>query len=358
MNPEYSLSEIISFSWKKTREILLPFRFRHWLKILLVIWFAGQGIHSGSIPSGNVPNTAPERSQQQVMDTFQTDDEQTLKADENAEMSDAESPMLEEVRGLLQKAKPFLLFLIPLIIFLWFFVTWLGARLNFVFLDLMTKKEISIRQSFREQKQTGNSYFLWLIGFFAALLFCLLLFFGAGVLARQNAFLIFAIVVLGAGSILTAAVLSICISDFVLPLMYQDRIPTLKAIGLFFSYRPRIKQIALYLGVKLLLGIVAMVAVVIVSLIIGLLAGIVSFLVVMVGLGLVAMIPFLKPGLFVVGLGFAVLAFIVVFISIGMLTLPAPIFMKAFALNFLIRFCPGYHLLGFPCKDESSTPFQ
>src|SRR3989338_10233114 len=47
-----SISSLLSFSWNKTKELLFPFNFKRWLKILFIVWLAGQ-VGGGGF---NLPN--------------------------------------------------------------------------------------------------------------------------------------------------------------------------------------------------------------------------------------------------------------------------------------------------------------
>jgi len=132
-------------------------------------------------------------------------------------------------------------FLIILIIVL----TWLSSRGKFMFLDNVVHNRAKVTQPWHEFRKQGNSLFLWRIGFGLVILAGIILFliqifyiasnifdngFSPGIIAP----------VLGMGLLLllfiiVIAFISAFLNNFVVPIMYKNRISTTQAWHRFLS---------------------------------------------------------------------------------------------------------------------------
>jgi hypothetical protein len=141
--------------------------------------------------------------------------------------------------------------------------------------------------------------------------------------------------------------------DFVLPVMYREKIPAMGALNKFleagtFSFG----KVFQYLLVVFGLWILAMIAQSIVG-IFAVIGGVITGGIVAIpGVILFKALPILKIPLIVLG-SFAVIALILaVIVVIGMVMLPAVIFFRVFALAYLTRLYPECDLLGFSGKSS------
>jgi hypothetical protein len=372
LDPKPSVSNILHFSWSKTKELLLPFEFKRWIKIFVIVMLAGSG--GGNFNGGNFnpPGQTPE-TQEEVTQAPATQSTAQSPLQDQLSQLPPQGHALDDVQGIPQQAAqarsgqdtivpqgldegnqspfnldqvpmPLLVFVIVLLIFLGILWMWLSSRFNFILLDFMKTRELSIRKSFSERRTLGNSYFKWSLGFLALTI-------GIGFLLMipiviGPALLIVSIplvTVLG----VVAAVIGTCVPDFVLPIMYQDQRLCMDSCKRFLSLKPGIGPIALYLLLKIGLGIAAAIVSMIVALLIFLAILIVGLMIGLLGNGLIAMIPALKGLLTVLGVIFLILGTLCALIAIGVATLPIPIFFRALSITYLVRLLPDYNLFGF-----------
>lgn len=267
-------------------------------------------------------------------------------ADETAETAEADRPPLSPAAVV-----AIILIVIPIALFF----GWLSARFNFIFLDLLVNRDVKIGESFRAHKMLGNSYFLWSLAFslivIGVLAVLALLFAFAATMAKILLFLIVPVFVL---LFLGLIVIGISIIDFVLPIMYQDKIKTMAACRKFLALKPSWRQLGLYLLLKIGLGIAAGIISFIVAIIVVLGAVIAGFIIGIPGGLLAGAVPFLKPLLIGAGILLLVTGILVLILLIGLVTLPIPIFFRSLALSYLYRLFPDYNLLGFSASESSS----
>jgi hypothetical protein len=365
-----STGSLLSFSWAKTKELLFPFHFKRWIKILFIVWLSGHAAGLGG--GGNFParrQVAPPAEQEQAEPVQQPPAQvgqtgveegqefQGIPAGEQQEANQSPhpNPLPEgEGRGEGQQPplSPAVIVLIMLIaIPLALFFAWLSARFNFIFLDLLINRDVKIGESFRTHKTIGNSYFLWSLVFGLTAISIFLIFALLAALAKVLLWFVIPLFIL---AFLVFVISGISIIDFVLPAMYQDQIKTMEACKKLLSLKPNWGQIGLYILIKIGLGIVAAIIAFVVVLIVGL-AILITGLIIGIPAGLIASaIPFLKPVF--VGLGFLALAagILALILLVGLLTLPIPIFFRVFALSYLFRLFPDYNLLGVNPSESSS----
>ncbi|OGW76919.1 MAG: hypothetical protein A3J52_00655 [Omnitrophica bacterium RIFCSPHIGHO2_02_FULL_49_9] len=390
MNPNPKVGDIIDFSWSKTKEILFPFELKRWARILVITWLAGQA--SGLGGNFNLPRRPSEKTVEptrQVQTAAPTaryrPTERPTGARPNGAAPTAPAPStpsaqpqseaVDDTVGIPQAPLPetspkdtlnesFLpalpaappiqpgwwLFLIPLLIGFVIFFTWISARFNFIFLEAMTQREVKIRESFRAYKSLGNSYFafsLCLIGFIALVILVSIALASAfrPALWLSMAILFILLVVVG--------IVGTLVSDFVLPVMLQDRASCFGSCQKFLSLKPRAGQLVWYVLLKIALGIVASLIAIVVSLGVGLIVVVAASLVALPGALIVRSFPFLQPLFMLFGILLVILAVIALVVFLGLILLPIPVFFRALALTYLAGMFPDYNLLGFAPRPKT-----
>lgn len=242
---------------------------------------------------------------------------------------------------ILERMGPWMILLLPLFIFLALLFMWLSARFNFVLLDVITKGEVSIRESFRRHRAIGNSYFRWLLmfGILALVTFAALVLLAAGL-----PILLIITVPLILVAVVGVAVIAMVARDFVVPMMYQDGSAAMTTFKAFFNAKPIGKSFVIYILVRIALAIALSIVILLLSLVLGLLAA----LIVLIGAFVFGLISNVIPIITVLGVVFLVVGVLAFVVLVGLATLPAPIFLRTFAVAYLYRLIPEYNLLGLP----------
>jgi hypothetical protein len=158
---------------------------------------------------------------------------------------------------------------------------YLSCRFSFVFIDCVARNRVEIRESFRATREQGNSYFLWVMGItlIAILSFILLggtiglsvyLMSQSGKPSALGIIAIILVVLLFFVAIFALIFLNLFTSDFVLPIQYLKRIRILEAWANFYPYlRNNVGHFALYVLMKVVLGIAGGIAAGIAGLLVG-----------------------------------------------------------------------------------------
>ncbi len=392
MQGQASLGEMIRFSWKKSREILFPFHFKRWLKILVIVWLAGAGIQGFSTnykaPAKPAkPSFAPQKGAMPTLPPGMLA-QLTGKTPQAPPTVGTSGPSTEQVQASPQKgmspfsvsqnadhiAKPGVkterpkskvspvlvaLVVAGMIAFGLFFAgffMWLSSRFNFVLLDTIITRDPAIKEPFKKQKAAGNSYFVWSLAFSGIVLAAFLI---AGVIglvllgiAKGHVALsvIFGIL---AGVLLLAILLVMIfvgtlMRDFVLPVMYREKIPAMSAMNKFLEADTfAFGKVFQYLLVVLGLWILALIVQGIVGILVLIGALIAGGIVAIPGVLLFKALPLLKLPLIIFGILAAIALILAVIVAIGMVMLPVVIFFRVFALAYLTRLYPSCDLMGF-----------
>jgi hypothetical protein len=211
-------------------------------------------------------------------------------------------------------------------------LTWLSSRGKFMFLDNVVHNRALVAQPWREYRAEGNSLFLWRIVFGFATLAVVLVYLAAcfsTLYARYEQYedtaelvgpLILMVVGL-AGLVIVITAISLFLTDFVVPVMYRQRISAARAWGVFlrlFSLHPM--QFVGYTLLILLLIIVLVLAIVI-------------------------------GGLLTCCIGFLILA--IPYIN-EVLLLPVTYTLRAFSVEFLEQFGPEFQLFPRPAAAPAA----
>lgn len=203
-------------------------------------------------------------------------------------------------------------------------LTWLSSRGKFMFLDNVFRDRAVVRAPWREFRSAGDSLFVarLLLGaaafavFSIYLLGCLLVLIGMAGSDASGDGILPTVLIMAAGLlllILAAAFVDICLNDFVVPVMAKRRMTILPATGVFWNL---FRQHA---GAFLLYGL----------------------LVFVLKVAVVALI--VAVGLMTCCVGFLLLA--VPYVN-SVVLLPVSYGFRAFSLEFLGQFGPGFDLLG------------
>lgn len=403
MEGHASIGSMIRFSWAKSREILFPFNFKQWFRILVIVWLAGAGIQGFSanfkapakpvqpsfVPQKFKMPTLPPAMSSQAMKKMPpassveaspasgisgSSAEQVRRAPQKgtAPLSvSQDADRIAKLRASMERPKrgkgPIMLalFIAGMIglglgfVALVVFFLWISCRFNFVLLDTLVTRKPVIRASFKSHKEAGNSFFVWALVFTGISL--------VGVLLAGQAFLIsigiakwnlavgIPLVIL-AGLLALAVLLGIIflgimMRDFVVPVMYREKIPAMNALSKFMKAGTfTFGKMFLYLLVVLGLWILAVILQSVVSVLVALGGLIAGAIVAIPGILLIGALPFLKLPLILLGGLVAIALVLAVIVVIGMVMLPAVIFFRVFALAYLTRLYPECDLLSFNHK--------
>ena len=379
MNNEPTVGSMIRFSWGKSREILFPFNFKRWFKFLIILWLAGVGIQgfSANFKVPIKPSATPSKitiskppaplppSGIKLSQTLGTPAaaEEVLrtgsKPGEKAPDPSRFSKLRAAVDRTANKMHPALAGMILgglafLGVGILVFFLWLSCRFNFVLLNALVTRDPSISEPFRQNKEPGNSYFKWSLVFLGLGLAVFLTLLGGSVgllfLTKGNLVLSillgffagFPVLIVLLGMIF----IGILMRDFVLPVMYHEKIPAMKALMKFLKTNTfSIGKALQYLLILFGFWILAVILQAVIGLLVALGGLIAGGIVAIPGIFLIKALPLLKIPLIVFGILAAVALILAIIIVIGMVMLPVVIFFRVFALAYLTRLYPGCDLL-------------
>ena len=398
MNGASAIGNMIRFSWAKSLEILFPFHFKRWLKVLIIVWFAGAGIQgcsanfnvpkksvrsssvSGGSPGVQPPPGASQQGAEQMSPVLPAGTlpvagasnfsvkqiqvpAQNGSASPNTELTTRLKAGMDQLKS---KANLIgVLWIAAGIMSLGFtfvaFLMWLSSRFNFVLLDAVLTREPAIKGPFRKHSEAGNSYFVWTllftgIGLVAFLLGGLLVVLSLGIM-KWSPVLGIPLMILGGlfalAVIVTMVSVGTIMRDFVVPIMYREKIPVMSALNKFlktgaFTLGKVFRYLLVIFGLWILASVIQSIVGIFV-LIGGMIAG---GLMAIPGLILFKILPFLKIPLIILGSLAAMALILAVIVVIGMVLLPVVIFFRVFALAYLTRLYPECDLLGFSEKSS------
>jgi len=223
---------------------------------------------------------------------------------------------------------------------------WLNARFQFIFLEDIVKNDASIKRPFRENKRESNSLFFFNI-FMAVFSLSVIggLFFwgfvslmGAFTKTADLGFLKILLcltphLILLFLFIFSMVLLGVIIHDFVLPIMYKNKVGILKGIGSALSILfKRPGSFILYIFIKIGLGIAAFICAVIV----GILLSLVALIVILIGALIYSIVPSgAHLGLIIVFIVIGIPIFLGLMFITEAFLLPIPVFFRTFSLKFL-----------------------
>jgi hypothetical protein len=263
----------------------------------------------------------------------------------------------------------FVVFLITLFVGLVFVFSWLSARFTFIFLDDTLKNDASIYVPFYRYKQEGNSLFTFNLfwGMAFLVLICLAFatisnsldlgyFFTKDIFSfmSQNILFTFVLVVIA----LVACLFFTFTYDFVVPIMYHDRIKIIPAWRIVFAkFKNNKKNFLLYLILKIGLSICAIIMAIAVYLI----AAVIVFLILLAGglifyaLGQFAIkaIPLLAYFFYALAIFMGIIFLFFLFILLLVVMVPVAVFFRIFSIKFLENIDINYNF--FPSRGDTVT---
>lgn len=394
MEGQTGIGEMIGFSWKKSLEILLPFRFKRWFKVLIIVWLAGAGIQGCSLNFNlpkfpkptkkiSIPNVEPIKIQ--LPPPPQSLTEEAPVAPLSTPAGELEAPpegegqalspgmadpkRIVELQAAMKKSERSRInpaMVAPLAIglgaagfVLMLCLMWLSSRFNFILLDAIVARDVMIGKSFKVHQESGNSYFKWSLAFIGisvavvlALGLCLIPVFKMAKWSPALAVLLGVLVALLLLSVLlTVLLVTISVRDFVVPVMYKEKGRIRACIGKFlrsngFSKKEILKYLLVILGFGIVAGIVQAIVSIVVA-IVGIIAG---GIMAIPGIILLKAVPLLKLPILMIGVVLILALVVTVMVVIGMVMLPVAVFFRVFALAFLTRLYPDCDLLNFEKK--------
>jgi len=188
----------------------------------------------------------------------------------------------------------FLLIMIILAILIYF-----SSRFSFVYLDSVVKNDVQIKQSYKDNKVNGWSYFLWRIIFALIALLVILLLIGVpttilvliGIKKGFTVSIILLLILTGLvfiGLIILLAVIGQFTTDFVLPIMYLRKLRILEAWKVLLALMRNNKgHFFLYLLMRIVLGLASVMILIVPCCLVGCIFA--PFYMLMVGLVLLAL---------------------------------------------------------------------
>ena len=153
----------------------------------------------------------------------------------------------------------------------WLVLLWVSCRGKFIFTDNVARRHLLVKEPWCEFKAQANSYLIWLIGLTAAFVGILTVWGGgvaAWLLTRPHPLAVnltcgLTVVVVFLVVILAMILVMACLENFLIPLMYRDRLTTGAAwrqLGALLAWRPL--DFVAYLLLNMVLWTVAGVAIV------------------------------------------------------------------------------------------------
>lgn len=359
-----NFSQIIngSLEWAAT-VTFRPFKPKKWLILGFVALMGGYIYGGGRI---NLPNPPP-REEQRGVETKKTSAPANAlsPAKKSTQTADDEfDRFITQAKEGIKNPLVISVIIVVILLFVSFMVlmTWLTSRFRFIFLEDVVKNDASLRAPFARNKIQGNSLF-WFYLAFAVIVFIILgifafivylVFIKSGVFNHPTGSdvlqIIIGIIALGMlflGIFFIAAMIGLIVNDFVLIVMFKDKLKVMPAWGKAFAAIKHNKlDFFIYFLIKLGLSIVASIVYSVLSLAIAFGLLMVMMPIAIIIFGLYQLIP---PGsgqviyttIFLV-LTLPPLAFL--WYCLLCAYLPIAVFFRAFSVKFMGRIAPEYNL--------------
>ncbi len=351
------MTALIGESFDRTLEILFrPFSVKKWLRLILIALLAGMLFGgSGSGGGGNNNSSTKQETGKASSQDIKTAGGEEAKAASKTSMP-APSPEVARRNAII--AVTVVVALLAFLIFFIVFMTWVGARFKFVWLNAVINNTGLISEPFSRHRRSGNSFFklsLTLIVLFFLVLGLLIAVVGYGMVsagAFQKGFawtpavalkIFLAPALTGIIFLIAFLLFAFLMDHFVVLIMAFDECTVLKALkklGAILSVHW--KDLALFTFIFFLLSIAA-----------GTFAGVLALLAIIVLLIAAALIfglPFLLLWLVLKAKAvftiYAIIAAIPsIFVAITTLlamSLPFAVFFRVFSLKYLLSLGAGY----------------
>lgn len=261
-----------SRAWARMKRILFaPFDLGKWFVLGFTAWLATlfEGV-GGSGGSGDYSDTDSDDSDN--IETGEGGGDFDLEEFKSAavEFYDMAITWIQDNPGITMLIGGLILFVILFLIVL----SWLSCRGEFMFLDNVVWNRARVSQPWGEYKRQGNSLFWWTLGFGIFVTLIVVAFLGVsgwtllGIIEGDEFALPLFLPLIGIGIVFfvfvfVLAYIGVLLEDFVIPVMYEYKLTTTEAWMRFLPlHNSRFFRFALYAIWKLLLGIVAGIALV------------------------------------------------------------------------------------------------
>ena len=251
-----------------------------------------------------------------------------------------------------------------ILIALIFFLSWISARFTFIFFEDTLKNDASIHDPFHRYKKEGNSLFVFNLVYMALFLGLVCLVFLTGFdlnsLTHKNIIGLvmcnIPLIIILAIITLAGALVSTFTYDFVVPIMYHDRIKITAAWKVFWEkLKSNKKNILVYLLLKIAFGVFAAIAAIAVCLVLaiiiillGLAAGMIFY-----ALGHLAVkaAPLLAYIFYILAAITCIIFLFILFAAMLIVILPVALFFRVFSIKFFESIAGNYNFF-----HNSSSP--
>jgi len=352
-----NFGEIINSSANWTVTVLFkPFKFKKWLILAFVAIMAGCMSNGCNL---NFNNGGQQTEKGQEVRTSQPS-ETSEGVEESSFVSDAKPFTREDIRFIVIIIAAIVLIILALIML----ITWLGSRFSFVFLEDVVNNDASITAPFKANREIGRSYFLFNLVFFGILLvlFGSIIYLGIAALIKAGAFnkdvadikrtLGFLVIILPhlllmAVLILASGLISLIATNFVIVVMFKDRIGILKAWPKVLALlKKNIANFIVYILIKagfyICAGIIYLVTALICLLAVLIPAALLGVVFYLVSRYITA--PYLVVYWVIIGIVSTPPALFLLYCLIS-LYMPFAVFFRTFGIKFLGRLDPQYDLI-------------
>lgn len=351
------MTVLIGESFDRMIEMLFrPFSMKKWMKLTIVALLAGMLLGTNGMGGGNNNNNQTVKKESAVS----TQEAKTAALEKGNAAKESGSPAQspEEARRNGIIVLSVVLGIMAIILLFIIFMTWIGARFKFVWLNAVIKNTDSIIEPYSRLKAQGNSFFRLSLCLLAAFILGIVLVVGSiiyGLVSNgvfQHGFawtfkvamsIFLAPVLGGIVSLLGFFIFAFLVEHFVVSIMAFDEISSSQALKRLGSIlRQNWKDVTLFLLVVLLLSIMAGTVAVFLALFI--------ILALLIAAVVIFGVPFLIFGLWLkLKLAFIIYAIVtgIPFIAFCLMavlaaSLPFALFFRILTLKYLISLNVGY----------------
>lgn len=345
--------EIVSASIEWTKAILFrPFNFKKWIFLYIIALLAFQ------MQGGCNFKSNPKTKDKEIVETGTS--EEKYRPDIFA--GDFKSRPFEKIDDKYKNILiPLVILLSVPILLLFLLFQWIYSIFSFVFIESIVNNDASIKLPFKKNRSIGSSYFAWNILYLVVFLATsvLIVKLGYGSLSRLGVFVrgsqiafgavalaILPYIIIGGFFIFVSAILAFFITNYVLVVMYKDRLSILKAIPVAFSLVQKdVGAFIKYIFVKMAIWIITAFASSAVIFVIFMVLFIPGALIAALFYSIFKTIPVGAQAIYILVLSLLGIPLLIILsFLINAIFLPFPVFLKTFNLKFIARIDEKYNL--------------
>ncbi len=217
MNPEFSISQVVSNSWKRMVKVLFrPFDFYKWLVLAFCAWLVNASSGSGGGGNPKLPGNFG----------------QSGSSNTAASVGQGVSDFVQQLQGSLGATVLIVIFVVLFVVVVALIIVflWLKSRFEFIFLDNLVWNRAEIKNPWKKYKTQGNSLFsaylilIFLCVLFAGILLVTLIGIGSSFAQsggdRMLIWMPLFLLLIGL-AVLVASVIMFFIRSLVIPVMYH-----------------------------------------------------------------------------------------------------------------------------------------